>query len=100
MSRTGARLLLGLIAFVLVGWGVGELLLSVLASADLNAVRDAAAERPGIVTQAARAVTKTLYYHRLDPVCVIQPLSTGSCWRSEPTSAKRSPCLATRASTS
>ena len=57
MSRTGARLLLGLVAFVLVGWGVGELLLSVLASADLNAVRDIAAERSGIVTQAARTVT-------------------------------------------
>lgn len=57
MSHTGARLLLGLVAFVLVGWGVGELLLSVLASADLNAVRDIAAERSGIVTQAARTVT-------------------------------------------
>jgi undecaprenyl-diphosphatase len=57
MSRTGTRLLLGLVAFVLVGWGVGELLLSVVTSADLNAVRDVAAERSGIVTQAARAVT-------------------------------------------
>lgn len=57
MSHTGARLLLGLLAFVLVGWGVGELLLPVLASADLNAVRDVAAERSGIVTQAARVVT-------------------------------------------
>ncbi len=57
MSRTGVRLLLGLVAFVFVGWGVGELLLSVLASADLNAVLDIAAERSGIVTQAARAVT-------------------------------------------
>jgi membrane-associated phospholipid phosphatase len=57
VSRAGARLLLGLVAFVLVGWGVGELLLSVLASADLNAVRDVAAERSGIATQAARVVT-------------------------------------------
>ncbi|HTA96088.1 MAG TPA: hypothetical protein VK730_00420 [Solirubrobacteraceae bacterium] len=45
MSLAGARLLLGLAVFVLVGWGVGELLLSVLGSADLNAVRDVAAER-------------------------------------------------------
>jgi undecaprenyl-diphosphatase len=57
VSRAGARLLLGLVVFVLVGWGVGELLLSVVASADLNAVRDVVVERSGIVTQAARAVT-------------------------------------------
>ncbi len=57
MSHTGRRLLLGLFAFVLIGWGVGELLLSVLASADLNAVRDIAAERSGTVTQVARVVT-------------------------------------------
>jgi undecaprenyl-diphosphatase len=57
MSHTGVRLLLGLVAFVLVGWGFGELLLSVVGSVDLNAVRDVAAERSGIVTQAARAVT-------------------------------------------
>ncbi|MFZ1924947.1 MAG: phosphatase PAP2 family protein [Solirubrobacteraceae bacterium] len=57
MSHTGTRLLLGLLSFVLIGWGVGELLLSVLASADLNAVRDIAAERSGTVTQAALVVT-------------------------------------------
>ncbi|HEY3970376.1 MAG TPA: phosphatase PAP2 family protein [Solirubrobacteraceae bacterium] len=57
MSRTGTRLLLGLVAFVLVGWGIGELLLPVLGSVDLNAVRDLAAERSGIVTQVARMVT-------------------------------------------
>jgi undecaprenyl-diphosphatase len=57
VSRAGTRLLLGLVAFALVGWGIGELLPSVLASADLNAVRDVAAERSGIVTQAARVVT-------------------------------------------
>lgn len=57
MIHTGTRLLLGLLVFVLIGWGVGELLLSVLASADLNAVRDIAAERSGTVTQAARVVT-------------------------------------------
>lgn len=57
MSGTGARLLLGLVVFVLVGWGVGELLFSALAFADLNAVRDVAAERSGVVTQTAQAVT-------------------------------------------
>lgn len=57
MSRTGARLLLGLVIFVLVGWGVGELLASALASADLNAVRDVAAERAAVLIQTAQAVT-------------------------------------------
>lgn len=57
MSRAGARLLFGLVIFVLVGWGVGELLASALASANLNAVRDVAAERSGVVTQTAQAVT-------------------------------------------
>jgi membrane-associated phospholipid phosphatase len=57
VSRAAARLLLGLLAFVLVGWGVGELLPSVLTSADLSAVRGIAAERSGIVTQAARVLT-------------------------------------------
>jgi undecaprenyl-diphosphatase len=49
--------MLGLVAFVLVGWGAGELLLPVLAATDLNAVRDVAAERSDIVTKAARMVT-------------------------------------------
>jgi undecaprenyl-diphosphatase len=57
VSRAGARLLLGLVAFALIGWGVGELLLAVLASADLNAVRDVAAERSGIATPATQVVT-------------------------------------------
>ncbi len=57
MSSTGPRPLLGFIAFVLVGWGVGELLPSALVSADLNAVRHVAAERSELVTQAARVVT-------------------------------------------
>jgi undecaprenyl-diphosphatase len=57
MSRAGTRLLLGLVAFVLVGWGVGELLLSVLASAGMNAMRDVAGERSGRMIEAARGVT-------------------------------------------
>ncbi len=57
MSHTSTRLLLGLLAFVLIGWGVGELLLSVFASADLNAARDIAAERSETLNQAARVVT-------------------------------------------
>lgn len=57
MSRTGSRLLLGLVIFVLVGWGVGELLASALASANLNVVRDLAAERSGVLTQTTQVAT-------------------------------------------
>lgn len=77
MSRAGARLLLGLVAFVLVGWGVGELLLSVLASADLNAVRDAAAERSGVVTRAAWVVTWAGSAFLLVPLALIICLVLG-----------------------
>jgi membrane-associated phospholipid phosphatase len=57
VSRPAARLVLGLVVFVLVGWGVGELWLSVLWSADLGAVRDVAAQRTAALTEAARLVT-------------------------------------------
>jgi undecaprenyl-diphosphatase len=57
VSRAGTRLLLGLVAFVLVGWGIGELLLSVLASADLNAVRDVATQRTALLTDVVRVIT-------------------------------------------
>lgn len=77
MSHAGARLLLGLLAFVLVGWGVGELLPSALASADLNAVRDVAAERSEIVTQAARVVTWAGSAFLLVPLALIICLALG-----------------------
>ena len=51
MSRTAARLVLGFIAFVLVGWGVGELWLSIVGSADLDAVREIAAQRTATLTE-------------------------------------------------
>jgi undecaprenyl-diphosphatase len=71
------RLLIGLLAFVLVGWGIGELLLSVLASADLNAVRDVVAERSGIVTQEARVVTWAGSAFLLVPLALIICLALG-----------------------
>ena len=51
VSHAAARLLLGLAVFVLVGWGVGELWLSVVGSADLNAVRDVVAQRSAPLTR-------------------------------------------------
>lgn len=57
MSHPATRLVLGLVVFVLVGWGVGELWLSVVGSADLNAVRDVAAQRTAAQTEVARLVT-------------------------------------------
>jgi membrane-associated phospholipid phosphatase len=77
VSRAGARLLLGLVAFVLVGWGVGELLPSVLASADLNAVRDVAAERSGVATQMARVLTWAGSAFLLVPLALIICLALG-----------------------
>jgi undecaprenyl-diphosphatase len=77
VRRADARLLLGLVAFVLVGWGVGELVLSVLASADLNAVRDVAAERSEIATHVARVVTWAGSAFLLVPLALIVCLVLG-----------------------
>jgi undecaprenyl-diphosphatase len=57
VSHPAARLALGLAVFVLLGWAVGELWTSVVGSADLNAVRDVAAERTAALTEAARVLT-------------------------------------------
>lgn len=77
MSRPGARLLLGLVIFVLVGWGVGELLASALASADLNAIRDVAAERSELVTQVAQVVTWAGSAFLLVPLALVICLALG-----------------------
>jgi undecaprenyl-diphosphatase len=57
VSHRAARLVLGLAVFVLVGWGVGELWLSVVGPADLNAVHELAAQRTTALTGVAKAVT-------------------------------------------
>lgn len=57
MSHPAARLVLGLAVFVLLGWGIGELWTSVVGSAELNAVRDVAAQRTAALTDVARVVT-------------------------------------------
>jgi undecaprenyl-diphosphatase len=57
VSHPAARLVLGLVVFVLLGWGVGELWTSVVGSGDLSAVRDVAAQRTAALTDVARVVT-------------------------------------------
>jgi membrane-associated phospholipid phosphatase len=57
VSHPAARLVLGLAAFVLLGWGVGELWTSLVESAELNVVRDVAAQRTAALTDVARVLT-------------------------------------------
>jgi undecaprenyl-diphosphatase len=57
VSHPAARLVLGLVVLVLVGWGVGELWLAVVGPADLNAVRDVAAQRTAALTEVTRLAT-------------------------------------------
>jgi undecaprenyl-diphosphatase len=48
---------LGFAVFVLVGWALGELWLSIVGPADLDAVRDVAAQRTAALTNLARIIT-------------------------------------------
>jgi undecaprenyl-diphosphatase len=57
VSSPAVRLTLGFAVFVLVGWALGELWLSIAGSADLDAVRDLAAERTAGLTDLARVIT-------------------------------------------
>jgi undecaprenyl-diphosphatase len=54
---SAARLVLGFVVFVLVGWAAGELWTSIVGSTDLDAVRDVAAQRSAAVSDAALVVT-------------------------------------------
>lgn len=57
MSHPATRLLFGFAALVFVGWAVGELWLSIVGSADLDAVREVAAQRTAALTEIAKVVT-------------------------------------------
>ncbi len=57
MRSTAARLVLGFAAFVLVGWAVGELWPSIVGSADLDEVRNVAAQRSAALTDVAKVLT-------------------------------------------
>ncbi len=71
MSHSATRLVLGFLAFVLIGWGAGELWLSTVGSADLNAAGDLAAQRSEALTNAARVVTWAGSAFLLVPLAVI-----------------------------
>jgi len=57
VRRVAARLACGLALFIVIGWGVGTLWLSIVGSVDVNAVRDLAAERSMALTEVARVIT-------------------------------------------
>ncbi len=57
MKRTAIELVLGLVAFVLVGWGLGELWTSIVGSSDLDVMRSVADQRSAALTDVARIVT-------------------------------------------
>jgi len=57
MRHPAALLVLGPVAFVLVGWGVGGLWPSGVGPADLDAVRNLAGQRSAALIDAALAVT-------------------------------------------
>ncbi len=75
MSRPAARLVLGLAIFLLVGWGVGELWLSVVGSADLNAVREVAAQRTAALTEVTKVLTWAGSAFLLVPLALIACLT-------------------------
>jgi undecaprenyl-diphosphatase len=63
--------------FLLVGWGVGEMWLSIVGSVDLDAVRDVAAQRSRAFTDAARAVTWAGSAYVLVPLALICCVALG-----------------------
>jgi len=75
MSHPAARLVAGLVVFVLVGWGVGALWLSLVGSAELNAVHDVAAQRTATLTKVAQAVTWAGSAFLLVPLALIAGLA-------------------------
>jgi undecaprenyl-diphosphatase len=57
VSHPAARLVTGLVVFVLGGWVLGELWTSIVGSGELDAMREIAAQRATALTEAARVVT-------------------------------------------
>jgi undecaprenyl-diphosphatase len=57
MKHPAAQLAVGFLALVLLGWGIGELWLSIVGSADLDGVRNLARQRSATLNDVARVVT-------------------------------------------
>jgi undecaprenyl-diphosphatase len=77
VRSTPARLVLGFVAFVLVGWAVGDLWLSIVGSADVDEVRDVAAQRSAALTDVARVVTWAGSAFVLVPLALICCIALG-----------------------
>jgi membrane-associated phospholipid phosphatase len=75
VSHTATRLALGFVALVLVGWAAGELWLSIVGSADLDAVREIAAQRTSALTGIAKVVTWAGSAFLLVPLALISCLA-------------------------
>src|SRR5436190_21387621 len=75
MPGRATRLLAGFFGLVLIGWGAGELWLSIVGSADLDAVREVAADRAQALSTAARAVTWAGSGYLLVPLALVFSLA-------------------------
>lgn len=73
MKRTAAQLVIGLLVFILVGWGLGKLWISIGGSADLDAIRDVAQARTTTQINIAKLVTW------LGSTIVLVPLAAVCC---------------------
>ena len=71
MKLPATRLLLGLVAFVLIGWAAGALWTSVVGSGEMEVMRDIAEDRTAGLTAAARVVTWAGSSFVLVPLAVI-----------------------------
>ena len=71
MAGAATRLALGLAAFVLIGWGVGELWTSIAESLEMDAARDVAAQRSAALTDLMRVITWAGSSYLLVPLALI-----------------------------
>ncbi len=85
MKLPAARLLLGLVVFVLVGWAAGAVWTSVVGSGEVEVMRNIADERSAGLTAVARAVTWAGSAFVLVPialVCCLMLLRAGLRWEA------------------
>jgi undecaprenyl-diphosphatase len=82
-TEVAARLLLGLAAFVLVGWLAGELWVSIIGSSEADAMRSLAEQRSQTLIEAARVITWAGSAIVLVPLAAVYCLMLGRAglWR-------------------
>lgn len=71
MSAAAARLAIGLVAAVLIGWALGEACVSLFAGSDLDAVRDVTTQRTADLNTVMRTVTWAGSAFLLIPLAVV-----------------------------